>query len=495
MDKNFIIKLILLVIFLILEAFFACVLHLINEMNETDLGIKYPNENTPSLKRIKNLVPYTSYIEVNAYIGLILINIGLGGIFLPVFSDFAKNLTLNSSFISQLGWHWNLVFHIFFICAFDLIFVILTFSFGCLIPRRLIRRLGLKRSANFLWFGMICSFIFMPFAMVSNLISRLILNIFGYKRIVEERDVTEEEILSVVNEGCEQGVIEDSEAAMISNIIEFGDKETKDVMTNRSSISAIDIEMSLKEVLEFILSDKKSRYPVYEENLDRIIGILNFKDFILFMQDRSNKDASLREAFDIFREAEFVPETLKIDTLFHNMKKTKQQMVIVVDEYGQTSGLVCLEDILEEIVGDILDEYDEEEDFIEQTGELEYEIDGLTPLEELEEQLHIHFDTSIYDTLNGFMISRLEHIPSEGENFELNFEGYSFSVLKVENKIIKTVLVRKLPDFTNENMPNADEFADSKNQSEAFEADNRDSCKPSINECKASINEILEESK
>ena len=282
---------------------------------------------------------------------------------------------------------------------------------------------------------------------------------------------------------------------MISNIIEFGDKETKDVMTNRSSISAIDIEMSLKEVLEFILSDKKSRYPVYEENLDRIIGILNFKDFILFMQDRSNKDASLREAFDIFREAEFVPETLKIDILFHNMKKTKQQMVIVVDEYGQTSGLVCLEDILEEIVGDILDEYDEEEDFIEQTGELEYEIDGLTPLEELEEQLHIHFDTSIYDTLNGFMISRLEHIPSEGEIFELNFEGYSFSVLKVENKIIKTVLVRKLPDFTNENMPNADVFADSKNQSEAFETNNRDSCKASINECKASINELLEESK
>lgn len=458
MDKNLIIKLILLTIFLILEVLFASVLHLINEMNVSDLDIKYPGNQTTGIKRIKNLVSYIPYVEVNAYIGLILINIGLGGIFLPVFSDFAKIITQNSGYISQLGWHWNLIFHIFLICAFDLLFVILTFSFGCLIPRRLIRRLGLKRSANFLWFGMICSFVFMPFAMISNSISRLILNIFGYKRIVEEPDVTEEEILSVVNEGCEQGVLEDSEAVMISNIIEFGDKETKDIMTNRTSIVGIDIEMSLKEVLDFILSDKKSRYPVYEENLDRIIGILNFKDFILFMQNRTNSDASLREAVDVFREAEFVPETLKIDTLFHNMKKTKQQMVIVVDEYGQTSGLVCLEDILEEIVGDILDEYDEEEEFIEQTGELEYEIDGLTPLEELKEQLHINFDTSIYDTLNGFLISRLEHIPSEEEKFELLFEGYSFSVLKVENKVIKTVLVRKLPDKRNENPDSVNEI-------------------------------------
>ena len=256
----------------------------------------------------------------------------------------------------------------------------------------------------------------------------------------------EEEIIDMINEGHEQGLIQASEAEMISNIFELGEKEAQDIMTNRSSIDALDGEMLFADAVNYILEGKNSRYPVYEENIDHIIGILHLKDAMRYHARNDNVNCPLKELTDLLREPVFIPQTRNINELFKQMQAEKQQMVIVIDEYGQTVGLVAMEDILEEIVGNILDEYDEEEEYIEEKGEDEYVIDGITPLEELEERFGISFEENDFETLNGFLISRMDKIPEEDEQFETDVGGYHFQILSVENKVIKSVLVTKLSE-------------------------------------------------
>lgn len=260
----------------------------------------------------------------------------------------------------------------------------------------------------------------------------------------------EEEIINMVNEGHEQGIIQASEAEMISNIFELDEKEAQDIMTQRNDINSIDAATTLGKAIEFMLENKNSRYPVYEENIDQIIGILHLKDAMRYQIDTNNgaqsADKSLKDLGDLLREAVFVPKTKNINELFRKMQSTKTHMVIVVDEYGQTEGLVAMEDILEEIVGNILDEYDTEEEFIEEAGTGEYIIEGKTPLEELEERFDISFDEDSFDTINGFMISRLDRIPEEDEEFDIDYQGYNFKILSVEHKMIQSVLVTRLSD-------------------------------------------------
>ena len=260
---------------------------------------------------------------------------------------------------------------------------------------------------------------------------------------MEEGDVTEEEIIDMVNEGQEQGIIEAAEAEMISNIFEYKEKEAQDIMTNRNHIIALDGELLLKDAIEAVLNGKVSRYPVYEENIDHIIGILHLKDAMRYHADHDKLHTPLRKLTDLLREPEFIPQTRNIDELFKEMQSKKLQMVIVIDEYGQTSGLIAMEDILEEIVGNIMDEYDEETEYIEEKGNDEYIIEGKTPLEELEERFEISFGDVEFETLNGFLISKMDKIPEENEQFEVEVENYHFKILSVENKMIHSVLVTR----------------------------------------------------
>ncbi len=284
-----------------------------------------------------------------------------------------------------------------------------------------------------------------PFTGLVNLTTNAILKLFGMNEKADGGDVTEEEIINMVNEGHEQGLIQASEAEMISNIFEFGDKEAQDIMTHRKNIVAIDADTLLEDAITFMMEGKNSRYPVYEENIDHIIGILHLKDAMRFHKGAGKLGRPLKELEDLMREPVFVPQTKNIDELFRQMQEGKQQMVIVVDEYGQTDGLVAMEDILEEIVGNILDEYDEITEHIEEKGEDEYIIEGKTPLEELEERFGISFEDEEFETLNGFLISRLDKIPEPDEEFNVDFCGFNFKILKVENKMIQSVLVTKLP--------------------------------------------------
>lgn len=252
---------------------------------------------------------------------------------------------------------------------------------------------------------------------------------------------TEEEIISMVHEGHEQGLIQASEAKMITNIFEFDDKQAQDIMTHRSNIVAIDGEVTLDEASRFMLQQRHSRYPVYEENIDHILGILHLKDALRMQYKDQNRNEPVGKIPGLLREAKFIPETSKVDTLFRTMQSTKLQMVVVVDEYGQTSGLIALEDILEEIVGNIMDEYDEEEEHIAQTSKDQYIIEGLTPLKELEERFGISFHEEEFETLNGFLIARMDKIPDPQDEFNIDVGGYNFKVVSAANNRIQSVLV------------------------------------------------------
>ena len=237
-------------------------------------------------------------------------------------------------------------------------------------------------------------------------------------------------------------MLEAGEVEMITNIFEFGDKEASDIMTHRNNITAIDSTMPFKDALHFMLKESNSRYPVYEENLDHIIGVLYLKDAMRFHTSDESLNAAVGSVKGLIREAVYVPETKNIDALFRSMQSEKNQMVIVIDEYGQTSGLVTMEDILEEIVGNIMDEYDAEETHIRIRGENEYVIEGMTKLADLEERFGIHFEESEF---NGYLISIIDRIPDEGERIEVRIDGYLFQIVKVEKNVIQTVLVTKLP--------------------------------------------------
>lgn len=258
------------------------------------------------------------------------------------------------------------------------------------------------------------------------------------KKASRDEDITEEELMSMVNESHEQGVIEANEAEMITNIFEFDDKQASDIMTHRKAIDAIDMDMTLAEAMKFIVESTNSRFPVYRDDIDDIVGVLLIKDALSFYIKGMYNDTPVGEVPGLLRKCTFIPETRKINALFRSMQSQKIHMVIVVDEYGQTVGLITMEDILEEIVGNIEDEFDEEEVLIRRVPD-GFILDGLAPLEDVCEALEIQQPTEEFETINGLLIALLDRIPEEKERPVVEYAGWQFRVLVVENKMVKTV--------------------------------------------------------
>lgn len=264
--------------------------------------------------------------------------------------------------------------------------------------------------------------------------------LFGPRTKDELEDEFEDELISMVNEGHEQGVLLASEATMIQNIFEYGDKDAKDIMVHRKQMVCLDGDLTFAEALDFICEATFSRYPVYLQDLDHIIGVLHIKDMLPYAGNQEVYGRKLRDFDELLQSVEFVPETHGLNTLFAKMRAKKCHMMLVVDEYGQTSGLISMENILEEIVGDIEDEHDEETESIERVSLDRFVMDGTTTLERASEVLNITFPED-YETLNGFLVSLLGRIPNENESFDVVYESYKFHVLDVRGKIIQQVQV------------------------------------------------------
>ena len=283
-----------------------------------------------------------------------------------------------------------------------------------------------------------------PYILITVLAVFAIVELIGliilYRRSKQE-NVTEEDVISLVNEGHEDGNILASEAVMIQNIFEFSDTDVKDIMTHRKNIVAIDGESTLREAISFINDNNMSRYPVYIEDLDNIIGILHIKD-ILTYYDKDIDNLKVKDLKDLMSVAEFVPETHGINTLFAKMQSKKRHMVIVLDEYGQVSGLLSLEDILEEIVGDISDEHDDDEASIEVRPDDTFIMDGGCSLEEVEEKIGVKLSED-FETLNGYLISLYGKIPEDGKSFRLEDDNFVYFIKNVSEKVIGEVFVRR----------------------------------------------------
>lgn len=335
------------------------------------------------------------------------------------------------------------------VTVFLVLITLLTVMLVELVSIKLPKKLAFKHAegVSFAFAGILHLFItvFAPVAWLLETVTIGILKIFHIKASELEEVVTEEELFSTVEEAAESGVLEADEVEMIQNIFEFDDKEVKDIMTHRTNMVAVDADWTLEDAMKFMLNEIYSRFPVYEDSVENIIGIVHLKDVLkVFVSGNAGK---MRQQIvrSITRKPYFVPDTKSIDSLLEDMQKKKFHMAFAIDEYGQTAGLVTLEDILEEIVGDIQDEYDQEEEDIVKVEDEVYLVKGTTALEDLSKELELDLTNEDCDTLSGLMVNELGYIPSEGEVFNMFYKGCQMEIVEAKNKMITLARVTVLP--------------------------------------------------
>lgn len=277
----------------------------------------------------------------------------------------------------------------------------------------------------------ILSKILNPIAKIFNIIANTLVKLLGGEINREEPSITEEELKTIVDVGQEEGVFEQDEKEMIYNVFDFADLHVKDIMIQRMDIKAVDINITYDELVETFETEQFSRMPVYEENIDKVVGIINIKD--LFFAKNVEQNFDIR---NYMRKPYFTFEYKMADELFKEVSKSRTHMIIVVDEYGGTAGLITLEDLIEEILGEIEDEYDDFKQDIEDMGNGEFLINANTRIEDVNEAINLNLTSKEYDSIGGFMIGELGHIPELNETVK-----YNDIIMKAEdidrNRVIK----------------------------------------------------------
>ena len=281
--------------------------------------------------------------------------------------------------------------------------------------------------------------LFTPLVFVVNNLARLVMKLFGADRPGKRELMTAEELRTIVQVGHEDGVIENSERKMIDNVFDFGDRSARDIMIPRIDMTCIDAEAGYDELMEVVREEKYTRIPVYKESADTIVGILNIKDLLFRAQDKPFRIAEL------MRKPLFTYEQKKTSELMVEMRKNYTNLAIVLDEYGVTAGMVTMEDILEEIVGEIRDEYDrDEEKSIRRIAPNTYLIEGNVKIDDVNEVLQLHLASEDYESIGGYVLEQLEHFPKEGECVTKG--GISFTVTRMEQTRIAEVKLSLAPE-------------------------------------------------
>ena len=273
--------------------------------------------------------------------------------------------------------------------------------------------------------------LFKPLVFVINILTTIIFKIFGIKDDDPKSLITEEELKVLVNVSHEEGVIEKEESTIINNVFEFGDMKAESAMVQRIDMVSVSIDSTYEEILEVFKEEKMSRFPVYRDSIDDIVGILNIKD-IIFLSDEEEENFSVE---NYMREAFFTYEFKRIAQILEEMKIAKTQIAIVLDEYGGTSGLLTIEDLVEVLVGDIEDEYDEPEDEIIKVSNNEYIIDGSTKLSDVNEHLNNPLESEDFDSIGGYIMGHIDRLPDEGEEIDLG-DGITVKILTIDKNRI-----------------------------------------------------------
>ena len=338
-----------------------------------------------------------------------------------------------------------------------LILAYVTLVLGMLVPKRIAMHHPEKAARLTVRVLHVCAAVFRPVVWLLTVSTGGILRLIGIDPNAEPEEVTEEEIRMMVDMGGETGAIEETEKEMIENIFEFNNRTAEDVMTHRTGVTSIWVGADQDDILKTIRESGLSRFPVYDEDMDDIVGTLNARSFLL-----NAATGSPRKFRELLHEAYFVPETVQADQLFRNMQMKKVHMAIVLDEYGGMSGIVTMEDLLEEIVGNIYDEFDPQtEAEIVQLSDDTWRISGAAALEDVAEALDIGLPLEEeYDTLGGLIFNQFTTIPQDGSTPEVEVEGLRIQVEKIEDHRVESAIVTKLPSGSAENDEKDDENDD-----------------------------------
>ncbi|MBR3786285.1 MAG: HlyC/CorC family transporter [Firmicutes bacterium] len=278
-----------------------------------------------------------------------------------------------------------------------------------------------------------------PFVFLLTVLANMFLRLFRQETNVDFSGYSEETVMSILEEGQQTGAIKEEGKKMINSIFAFDDELAYEIMTPRTDVFVIDINDPVDEYLDELMELRYSRIPVCEDDTDNIIGILNIKDYLIQARTAGFDKVDIRS---ILRKAYFVPETKNIDSLFIEFQKEKQHIAILIDEYGGFSGIVTMEDIVEEIVGDINDEYDEEEQIVEKVNDNIFIVDGDVSLNDLQEDYNINLVSDTSETIGGFIIDLLGEIPDDGdENREIELDQYMLTILSVRERRIEKVRI------------------------------------------------------
>ena len=435
---SIIIKIVTLFALIFVNAFFSMSEMAIVTLNDNKID-KMANEGNKKAKQIKKLTENTSSFLSTIQIGVTLAGFLTSATAAQSFAEMLTNAIGKTAVVN--------VIPVGIISGFSTVIITLIMSYFSLVLGELVpKKIAMNKPEKMAFMAApILTFVAKvtkPIVKFLALSTNGVLRVIGIDPHADEEVVTEEEIRMMVDVGGEKGVIEDTQIEMINNIFEFDDIDVADIMTHRTDMVCVDEEEPLAEAVKLSIENGFSRIPVFKEDPDNIVGIVYIKDFLKYVGTNLPKTKTVK---DMMRSAYYVPETKRCGELFTEMTEKRVQMAIVVDEYGGTAGIVTLEDLLESIVGNIQDEYDQEDEEISIINETTFEVEGITDIEEVEEHTGKKFPEGDYDTIGGYIISVLGFLPEDGQMNEVQFQNVKFTVLNVEERRIGKVKVEILP--------------------------------------------------
>lgn len=432
-------QILVIIILILLNAFFAAAEIAFISLNDAKIDLQAKQGNKKA-KKIKEML-----VNPSKFLATIQIGITLAGFLSSAFASetFASELApiLNRWIPAISLTAWNNIA----IIVITIILSYFTLIFGELVPKRLAMKNSEKIAFASIGIIKTISVITSPFVKFLTLSTNIVSKLFGVSES-EEETVTEEEIRMMIDVGKEKGTIDEEEKNMLNNVFEFNDKVVSEIMIPRTEIFALDMNMSISEVIEELSEDLRySRVPVYDEKIDKIKGIVYIKDILLSTKNKNTKIKNL------MKEVFFVSETKPVNELFEELRKNRKQIAIVIDEYGGTSGIVTMEDILEEIVGDIYDEYDKVEKLIDQIDENTFVLNGKLAIYEVEDILGIDIEEGDYDTLSGYLVEELGRIPTEKDKgVVIETEKVAYKIENVKDRHISKVKACKVEQIEND---------------------------------------------
>ena len=435
---SIIIKIVTLFALIFVNAFFSMSEMAIVTLNDNKID-KLAEQGNKKAKQIKKLTENTSSFLSTIQIGVTLAGFLTSATAAQSFAEMLTNAIGKTAVVN--------VIPVGIISGFSTVVITLIMSYFSLVLGELVpKKIAMNKPEKMAFMAApILTFVAKvtkPIVKFLALSTNGVLRVIGIDPHADEEVVTEEEIRMMVDVGGEKGVIEDTQIEMINNIFEFDDIDVADIMTHRTDMVCVDEEEPLAEAVKLSIENGFSRIPVFKEDPDNIVGIVYIKDFLKYVGTNLPKTKTVK---DMMRPAYYVPETKRCGELFTEMTEKRVQMAIVVDEYGGTAGIVTLEDLLESIVGNIQDEYDQEDEEISIINETTFEVEGITDIEEVEEHTGKKFPEGDYDTIGGYIISVLGFLPEDGQMNEVQFENVKFTVLNVEERRIGKVKVEILP--------------------------------------------------